>query len=311
MRNLNQTLFWILLAGWSLLQSGCIGTDVVDEVIGQDQSSLQLEQENISLLIGQTQSLKATYYNEAGIEMQTPLDWISENPSIATVSTDGLVTAKALGQTGIVVSTEDQITARALVTVVADVNAVASVTISGSTNQLQPSASLQLTATVRSAGGQVITGNPVSWNSSNTAVATVNSSGSVTAIANGQTQITATVNGVNSLPYIISVGSSQRQGSFVGVGGHSVSGSATVTNGANGYVVNLSANFMTQAGPALHVYLGKSGTSGANGVDLGELQSNSGAQTYTIPANVNQANFTHVLIYCQPFGVVFGAAALQ
>lgn len=70
MKHFNQPLISVLLVGWGILQSGCIGTDIVDEIIGQDQSRIQLDEDNVSLLIGQTQQLKATYYNEAGIDWQ-------------------------------------------------------------------------------------------------------------------------------------------------------------------------------------------------------------------------------------------------
>ncbi|MYG17640.1 MAG: Ig-like domain-containing protein, partial [Gemmatimonadetes bacterium] len=52
-------------------------------------------------------------------------------------------------------------------------------------------ATVQLSATVRDQNNNPMTGQTVSWTSSNTAVATVSGNGLVTAVSNGTTQITA------------------------------------------------------------------------------------------------------------------------
>ncbi len=54
---------------------------------------------------------------------------------------------------------------------------------------------IQLDATVRDAAGAVLTGRPVTWTSSNNAVATVNAAGLVKALALGPAAITATSEG--------------------------------------------------------------------------------------------------------------------
>lgn len=60
-------------------------------------------------------------------------------------------------------------------------------------------ASQTITATVKDQSGQAMTGQTVTWNSANTAIATVGTAnGMVTAVANGETQVTATSGTLNA-----------------------------------------------------------------------------------------------------------------
>ncbi len=61
----------------------------------------------------------------------------------------------------------------------------------------------------------------------------------------------------------------------------------------------------------MYIYLSPEEEGVSGGVNLGELKSTSGAQTYAIPASVDPADFDYVIIYCQPFGVPFGTATLE
>jgi len=76
---------------------------------------------------------------------------------------------------------------------------VASVTVTPGAPNMFPNDVLQLTATARDAGGNVITGRPTTWISSNTSIATVSATGLVTAVAqtSAAATITATVGGVS------------------------------------------------------------------------------------------------------------------
>ena len=71
-------------------------------------------------------------------------------------------------------------------------------------------------------------------------------------------------------------------------------------------------DFMVTNGPDLHVLLVENveGDMG-NYIDLGSLKGNIGAQNYEIPADVDLSQFSGVMIYCQPFHVVFSTAPLQ
>lgn len=75
----------------------------------------------------------------------------------------------------------------------------ASITITGGTTVLNaPGATTQFSVTVKDEGGRPVLGVPVTWSSSNSAVATVSSSGLVTALAEGSALITAKSGALNA-----------------------------------------------------------------------------------------------------------------
>ena len=96
---------------------------------------------------------------------------------------------------------------------------------------------------------------------------------------------------------------------------HATRGTATVV----GNKVSLT-NFATGAGPQLHVYLVPGKVTGNAAVkklvaakkftDLGALKSIKGNQSYTLPKGA-KAKGGSLVIWCDKFDVVFGAAALS
>ena len=118
--------------------------------------------------------------------------WESDDTSVATVSTSGLVTAVARGTTTITATSGDK-SKTASITV--DLPA-ARIDVDPSSHTLTSvGATKQLTVTVYDANNDIITGAAVTWESGDTNVATVNSNGLVTAVADGSTGITATSGG--------------------------------------------------------------------------------------------------------------------
>jgi len=178
---------------------------------------------------------------------------------------------------------------------------------------LEVGQSLQLGVRVTNSEGQELEGKTISWESSDPAVAAVSSSGEVSGIAEGEAGITATAEGVSSLPYAVRVGSitTVRMGSFSGQNGYSASGTAVLTVDGSQASLRFESNFQTQSGPGLFVYLSPNRTNVSGGVNLGQLQSTGGEQSYTVPGSVNTADMNFAIIYCMPFSVPFGAAPLQ
>lgn len=91
---------------------------------------------------------------------------------------------------------------------------------------------------------------------------------------------------------------------------HKGSGQATIYQQGETRVLRLE-NFTVTNGPDLHVLLVEKIDGGADMgeyLDLGSLKGNVGNQNYDIPAGVDLSQFSGVMIYCQPFQVVFATA---
>lgn len=69
-------------------------------------------------------------------------------------------------------------------------------------------------------------------------------------------------------------------------------------------------NFSTASGPDLKVYIATT-NSASQFINLGSLKATTGVQVYQVtnPPNFNEYN--KVLIWCQQFSVLFGAAGIQ
>lgn len=100
---------------------------------------------------------------------------------------------------------------------------------------------------------------------------------------------------------------------------HKGSGTATVYDlGADGGQILRLEDFRVTNGPDLRVLLANapnpeshSDLDDAGYVELGKLKGNVGSQNYSIPATVSLADVQSVVIYCNPFRVVFSVATLE
>ena len=94
-------------------------------------------------------------------------------------------------------------------------------------------------------------------------------------------------------------------GIFIPASGITVSGEAKIYLENGQYKVVLE-NFSISNGPDLKVYLSKAATPNEF-VNLGNLTSQT---VYSIPANINVSEYSHVIIHCQQYNHLFATAAL-
>ena len=152
-------------------------------------TNISIDYSELSLEIGQTQYLKATV---TPIEALQSVTWKSSNESVATVSENGLVTAKSNGTARITATTADgsNLSATCTVTVMIPVDGISLSNTSLTFSAIDSKETLTATVTPSNASNKNL-----EWTSSNPDVATVtsivSSRGVVTAKGNGTATITA------------------------------------------------------------------------------------------------------------------------
>ncbi len=151
-------------------------------------TGVKLTPGSAQLDVGQT--LQLTPHIQPSNASNQNVNYSTSNDAIATVSSDGLVSAISPGNAVITVTTvEGEFTATCHVQVKSANVAVTGVTISPTTVELRPGETVLLTANIQPEGA---TNQDVSWSTNNASVATVDDNGLVTTITNGNALITVT-----------------------------------------------------------------------------------------------------------------------
>ena len=155
-------------------------------------------------VVGETMQLTATVTDNApNVLTDRVVTWSSSNPAMVSVSETGLVTLRAVGG-ALVSASAEGITTSVSVSVVAALTPVARVVVTPARTMIpgwltQPT---PLAAVAYNAAGGVITGRPVTWRSTNTAILTVNATGGVIPVAPGDAEVVATMDGVSGSSWI-------------------------------------------------------------------------------------------------------------
>ncbi len=188
----------VVVTPWTLggvtitaMSEGLSGTAAVI-VIPVPVASVTVTPTSATVQVGQTVQLTATALDAGGnILTGRPITWATSSPGVASVSGAGLVTGIAPGLSTITATSEGK-TGNSSVTVPVP---VASVSVNPATYTLSAGATVQLTATLKDASGNLLTGRTVTWSSSNPAAASVDGGGLVTGEEIGSATITATTEG--------------------------------------------------------------------------------------------------------------------
>lgn len=170
---------------------------VIVNVVKQSVHSVSVTPENITLEVGDNEQFSATVLNRRGNEItDSSIEWHSSDRSIAEFTPDGILSAKAAGTITIKATVEGvsyQTTVQVVryvgsVTILADSIAIEEATI-------KKHETLTLTAVVKDTKGSPIAGQPVTWTTSSSSVATVSGNGVVTPVRTGTVAITAKADG--------------------------------------------------------------------------------------------------------------------
>ncbi len=99
-----------------------------------------------------------------------------------------------------------------------------------------------------------------------------------------------------------------RQGSFISRA-HDVEGKALLIEKDGEKIIRFE-DFMTINGPDLHIRL-SSDLGGNDYIDLGKIKATKGNANYELPAGVDITIYNNVLVWCEPFSVLFSYARLS
>lgn len=158
-------------------------------------ASVTVSPSSATIPVGGTTTLVATPLDASNNPLSgRTVTWASSDQAVATVSSAGVVSGVAAGLATVTATSEGR-SGSAQVTVVVP---VASVTVTPGTATVLVGGTTTLTATVRDAANNLLTGRPVTWTSTVPSVATVSPAGLVTGVAaGGPVTITATCEGQN------------------------------------------------------------------------------------------------------------------
>lgn len=156
-------------------------------------ATVTVQPSSSSLAIGSNLPLQATARDADGnVLVGRRIFFASNDENVATVTSDGVVTARAIGTAQIAASSEGQ---SAIAVVNVTQRPVATVTVLPSTAQLTVGGSVTLSAATFDLDGNLLTNRTVLWSSSNTNVATVDGQGTVQGRGVGSATISATSEG--------------------------------------------------------------------------------------------------------------------
>ena len=161
-------------------------------------ATVEVSPQSPSIVVGATVQLDAVALDAGGEPLSGhSFTWQTSDPSIATISTSGLVTGVSAGGPVTITATTDGVSGTSSVTVTSSSEPVASVEVTPASASIIVGGTVQLTATPKDAAGQPLSGRTITWATDNGTVATVSTSGLVTGQSAGGATITATSEGIS------------------------------------------------------------------------------------------------------------------
>ena len=246
--------------GWNDFSNKSYGGNFIikaftdNETTTVDVEKVSLNKSATTLTEGESETLTATITPSNATGDKT-VKWSSSNEAVATVDSNGKVTAKKAGTAVITATSSNGKTAGCTVTVKQKEIAITGISLNKSTTSLTEGESETLTATITPSNA---TGDKtVKWSSSNEAVAAVDSNGKVTAKKAGTAVITATSSNGKSASCTVTV---KQKDTYTGL--RDVNGTLTYFN--NGQADKTYTGFVSYAGNNYYVINGVVDTSYTN-----------------------------------------------
>lgn len=195
----------LLLAGLLLLFTSCIRDEKVELDPESTTISIEKEVDHAIAPEGQIQ-VNATYIEANNKFEEAVFEWVTENQSIATVDSKGLVTAKKAGFTTVLAKAYGFSSEKLMIQVVEDTTDVFVAEVIPEKDAILITETTTLSARSENVNGTVTSSTEVTWISLTPDIATIDNTGLITPITSGDAQFQATVDGIETPIITISIG---------------------------------------------------------------------------------------------------------
>ncbi|HEX5971705.1 MAG TPA: Ig-like domain-containing protein, partial [Gemmatimonadaceae bacterium] len=227
-------------------------------------ASVVITPSNPSIMVGNEVQFTAVMKNAQGTVLSgKTVTWGSSNYLVGyQMNTTGLVYGREAG-TSVISATSEGVTGTTVLTVGAKAAPVAYVGVTPTPSTIAVGGTVQLSAQLRDASGNILTGRTITWSSANSAIASVSASGLVTGKSAGTTTVSATADGVSGSATVTVTGTGGGGGGGGGTGsvcssvtsvgapapGNSTSWLPTQFKGMDYMISTGTVNYGTQAAP--------------------------------------------------------------
>lgn len=294
--------------------TGCVDTDFINDTqLEPEEGYLRIETSESSLLLNNSLQLMAAAFDASDNEVSDAvISWKSSDESVIAIDNTGLIMANNIGQSVITIMADGFESDSRIISVIQDPNQLASISVTPTSANLTVGTQIQFSAQGLNGNAEPIDGFNFQWNSTDQSIVSINSNGLAEALTSGTAFIYASTDGIQSDNIRVEVSGQSKTGNFQRnpASSYVVEGVATLSIDGDDLLLEFSDDFRCSNGPGLYVYLSNGQSISAGGVNLGELKSTTGAQTYRLSGS-NNLKFSHVIIHCLPFNVSFGFAELN
>ncbi len=160
---------------------------------GSDVAAVSITPPTTTVSVGSRVPLQALVQDASGRAIVgANVFWSVRDPSVASISSAGMVTGMAVGTTEIAASVDGK---SGIATITVQKEPVASVVVTPPQVDVTPGSKVQLSATAYDASQNELTGRTITWSTSTASVATVDATGMMTSVGTGSATITATAEG--------------------------------------------------------------------------------------------------------------------
>ena len=297
-----KNIIFIGLAINMILASCSKKTEDVAPVLGK--ARLEISPSASSTLIEGMLKFEVKMYDEKNQEASiSDVEWLSSDPTIASINQEGIATGISIGQVEIIAKVNN-LEAMALLTVVENSDNIATVTLTPAIQEMELHDHKTLLAEARNIEGEVIPNAVFTWQSDDNSIAEINpKTGEIHAKSFGTTWVSATSEGIQSAAAEIQV---IRKGSFTGRSFGTVK--LKIENGQ--LKVQTESDFGGNSAPDLRIYLSNSPSNVSNSIEIATLSQRTGAQSWNILAGTQITTYRYVLVWCKQFSQNYGTADL-